>query len=88
MKITIDVPASELPASVVAQLPRPPVPGERFRVTVEPVEDRAAKLEALRRDIAEGIAEADRGEVEDAAEVFRELRARFTPARNEPACPT
>lgn len=78
MKITIDVPASELPASVVAQLPRPPVPGERFKLTVEPVEDRAAKLEALRRDIAEGIAEADRGECEplDVESLLAELHHR------------
>lgn len=65
MKLTVEVPASELPVAVASKLPGgQPLRGARYRITIEEVIDDAAKLAVLRADIAEGIADIDAGRVE------------------------
>lgn len=76
-KTTVEMRAEELPESLRALLPERPIPGTPYRVTIEPIEDREAKLAALRRDIDEGIADADAGRVVDGDVAFARLRARL-----------
>jgi len=47
---TVEVPASELPESIVSRFPERPPADARFAVTVEPAETDAEKLAALQRD--------------------------------------
>lgn len=78
MKLTVEVPASELPVAVASKLPGgKPLHGARYRITIEEVIDDAAKLAALRADIAEGIADIDAGRVEvfDVDEFLAEMHA-------------
>lgn len=49
---------------------------EGLRLLQERDELRRARLEELRREIARGVAQADRGELIDGEQVFRELRER------------
>ena len=49
---------------------------EGLRLLQERDELRRARLEELRREIARGVEQADRGELIDGEEVFRELRER------------
>lgn len=77
-KIThVDIPATEIPPTIARKIPGGPIPGMRYRVTIEEIEDNAAKLAALRATIAERLAQADAGEGIDADEVFAELHKRF-----------
>lgn len=54
-----------------------PLDGARYRITVEEVADDAAKLAALRADIAEGLADIEAGRVEafDLAQFLAEMSA-------------
>jgi antitoxin ParD1/3/4 len=45
--------------------------------------ERTARLEDLRKEIAVGIADSDRGDVFDGEEVIRELREEIRQAREE-----
>ena len=74
---TIELAASELPKCILDRFPEPPPADARFAITIESAEDEEAKLDALRRDIEEGLAASAAGRVVDAKEVFAELRARF-----------
>ncbi len=47
-----------------------------LRLLKEQDAEREARLEALRRDVGEGLAQLDRGEGRPGAEVFDRLRAR------------
>lgn len=77
-KITsADIPAAEVPPSIARKMPGGPIPGMRYRVTVEEIEDDAAKLAALRATIADRLAQSKAGEGIDADEVFADLRQRF-----------
>ena len=52
-------------------------PQERLELSewlVDSEESRRLRLEELRRDLAIGVAQADRGELRNGAEVFRKLR--------------
>ncbi|HYG85621.1 MAG TPA: type II toxin-antitoxin system ParD family antitoxin [Azospirillum sp.] len=77
-KITVEMRAEELPESIKARMKERPVPGMPYRVTVEPVDDREAKLEALRRDLMEGIEdlEAGRSRQFDVEEFLAEMHHR------------
>lgn len=64
VKVTVEVAGSELPAAVARAVPGGAIPGMRYRMTVveiEEVHDEAAKLTALRADIAEAIADYEAG---------------------------
>jgi hypothetical protein len=74
---TMEVPASELPESVLARFPERPALDARFTVTVEPAMSRDEKLAALRREIDMGLEELDAGRGIDGASVFAELKKRF-----------
>jgi predicted transcriptional regulator len=74
---TIELAGSELPQRILDRFPEPPPADARFIVTIEAAQDEAAKLDALRRDIEEGIADLDAGRVSDGEAVFARLRARF-----------
>ncbi|MFN3076966.1 MAG: hypothetical protein ABT940_08835 [Alphaproteobacteria bacterium] len=77
-RVTVDLPATDLPPTLVARLPTRPLPGARFRVTAEPIEDDASRLVALREDILAGIAELDAGDSQafDIEDILREAHAR------------
>ncbi len=84
MKLTVEVPASELPVAVANRLPGGrPLHGARYRITVEEVVDDSAKLAALRADIAEGLADVDAGRVEafDLAQFLAEMNAEADAAK-------
>ena len=49
---------------------------DALRLLQERDELRRARLEELRREIARGVEQADRGELIDSDQVFRELRQR------------
>lgn len=55
--------AEDLPDSITARMKQRPIPGMPYRVTIEPVEDEAEKLEALKRDILAGVADIEAGRV-------------------------
>ncbi|HYH23428.1 MAG TPA: hypothetical protein VD995_32835 [Azospirillum sp.] len=63
-KITVEMRVENLPESLRALLPER-IPGMPYRVTLEPVDDPEAKLAALRRDLDEGIADVESGQVEE-----------------------
>jgi hypothetical protein len=63
-KITVEMRAEDLPENLRALLPER-IPGMPYRVTLEPVEDREAKLAALRRDIDEGIRASEEGRTQE-----------------------
>ncbi len=75
--ITVELPASELPESVLARFDERPAATMRFTITVAPAMSREEKLEALRRDIDKGLEDLDGGRVVDGETVFAELRLRF-----------
>lgn len=79
-KITVQMRAEELPDSIKARLKETLIPGMPYRVTVEPVDDQAAKREALLRDLEEGIADLEAGRVVDGDTFFAELRAKYPDA--------
>lgn len=64
-KLTVEVAATELPPSAARMMPGGPIPGMRYRVTVEEVEDEVAKFAALRDDIAAGLTDLDAGRFDD-----------------------
>ena len=74
---SVELAASELPESLVARFRERPAANERFTVTVEQKLTEAEKLDVLRRDIAEGLADLDAGKISDADEVFHRLDALF-----------
>ncbi|HEY0836794.1 MAG TPA: hypothetical protein VGE72_22985 [Azospirillum sp.] len=77
-KVTAIIRAEELPKSVAAQFPKYPIPGTRYRVIAEPVDETdEEKLAWLRAAVAEGMAEADAGRLLDEDEVFSMLQAKF-----------
>jgi len=78
---TVEIPASELPPSIVAHFPKRPRRNARFAVTVESALTKAEKLAALRRDIAEGLADSAAGKVSDAETVFARLKKRLPNVR-------
>jgi antitoxin ParD1/3/4 len=56
---------------------------EALRLLQERDELRRARLEELRREIARGLEQADRGELIDGEQVFRELRQRNAEAAQQ-----
>ncbi len=74
---TVEFLGSELPESIASRFPQRPDGSARFVVTVEPEQTEEQKLDALRRDIQEGLDDSRAGRVVDGATVFAELRARF-----------
>jgi antitoxin ParD1/3/4 len=56
---------------------------EALRLLQERDELRRARLEELRREIARGLEQADRGELIDGEQVFRELRQRNAEAAKQ-----
>jgi len=78
--IIVEVPASELPESILARFRERPAGTTRFTVTVAPAMSREEKLEALRRDIDRGLDDLDGGRVVDGETVFSELKTRFPAA--------
>lgn len=74
-KLTANVPANHLPPELSRQFPGGrPIPGTRYRVTVEEM-DEAEKLATLRADLQAARDEMRAGLGIDAADVFAELRA-------------
>lgn len=74
-KLVVEVSAADLPAAISRQLPGGrAVPGGRYRVTVEDVDD-VAKLAALRADLNAGREQLRAGLGIDAETVFAELEA-------------
>src|SRR5437016_3781015 len=57
--------------------------GEALRLLQERDELQQARLEELRREIAEGVQQADRGELIDGGQVFEELRRRNAAAQRQ-----
>jgi len=78
---TMELPASELPASVVARFPKRPRPNARFAITVEPALSESQKLALLRRDIEDGLADSAAGRVSDGKAVIARLKKRLPNAR-------
>ena len=72
---TVEIPASELPESIVARFHQRPAATARFSVTVEPVETVPEKFEALRQHIQEGLDDMDAGRLIDGATAFATLKA-------------
>lgn len=56
---------------------------EGLRLMQEREEERAAAIQSIRQKIEQGIAAADRGELIDGAEVFRELERRAKARRRK-----
>jgi hypothetical protein len=77
---TVEVKASDLPESVISRFSRRPTAETRFALTVEPVLSEAERLEALRRDVQEGLDASAAGQVSDGDAVFARLRAKFPAA--------
>lgn len=70
------IPAEHLPPEFRAKLR--PIPGTRYRVTVEEIEETdAEKLEALRADLQKGRDQINAGLGVPAEKVFEELKKRF-----------
>ncbi len=63
-KVMLEIPADAVPPIAAERLPGGAVPGMRYRLTVEEIADEAAKLAALKADIAAGLADAASGRVE------------------------
>lgn len=81
-KITADLPASEVPPTLARQLPGGrPIPGMRYRVTLEEQDDEA-KIAALRTDLQAGRDQLRAGLGIDDETVIARLRAKY-PAKND-----
>lgn len=75
-RVTTTVRAESLPEEIRAKLRPRPIPGTRYRVTAEPVEDtEAEKLAALRAGLQKGLAEIDAGLGIEEDDAFRHLDA-------------
>src|SRR5712691_13542449 len=74
---TIEVSASELPKRILDRFPKRPPADARFAVTVEPAEDEAEKLAALKQDLQAGFDDIGAGRLSEGKEVFARLKARF-----------
>ncbi|HYD66966.1 hypothetical protein [Azospirillum sp.] len=82
-KVTAIVRAEDLPKAVAAQFPERPIPGTRYRLIAEPVEETdEEKLAALRADIQEGLDQLAAGFGIDGDEVFAMLEAKYPPPKN------
>lgn len=78
-KITADLSASEVPPKLARQLPGGrPIPGARYRVTLEEQDD-DAKLAALRADLQAGRDELRAGLGIDGREALAAIRAKYAP---------
>lgn len=77
---TVEVKASDLPESVISRFSHRPPAETRFALTVEPVLSEAERLEALRRDVQEGLDASAAGRVVDGDVVFARLREKFPAA--------
>lgn len=77
-RYTATVRAEALSAELIAAaLPQRPVPGTRYRVTLEPLEETDdEKREALRAVLTERRAQVAAGHVVDGEEMFARLRAK------------
>lgn len=76
IRATETVPAEHLPPEFRTKLR--PIPGTRYRVTAEQIEETdAEKLEALRADIARGLADVRAGRVHSHDDVFSTLKAQY-----------
>lgn len=81
-KLTAEVPASHIPPELASQFPGGrPIPGTRYRVTVEELDDEA-KLAALRADLQAGRDELRAGLGVDGETVIARLRAKY-PVKND-----
>lgn len=82
-KITADLTASEVPPKLAHQLPGGrPIPGVRYRVTLEDQPDDEAKLAALRADLQLGRDQLRAGLGIDGETVIARLRAKY-PVKND-----
>lgn len=77
--ITVELSAAELPESIASRFSERPPADARFAVTVEPVETEAEKLVALQHDLQAGLDDLAAGRVNEGADVFARLKARFNP---------
>lgn len=78
-KVTAIVRAEDLPKAVAAQFPEYPIPGTRYRLIAEPVDETdEEKLASLRADVRKGREQLAAGLGIDGDEVFAQLRARFS----------
>lgn len=81
-KFTADVPASHIPPELAHQFPGGrPIPGTRYRVTVEEQDDQA-KLATLRADFQEARDQLKAGLGMDGETVLAKLRAKY-PVQND-----
>jgi predicted transcriptional regulator len=77
-RTTATAPAGASPMEIRAGLHARPLPGTRYRMTVEPVEETdAGKAAALREHVMRGLAEADAGELVDEDAVFTDLQKKY-----------
>jgi predicted transcriptional regulator len=74
---TVELAGSELPETLAARFPKPPLASTRFSVTVAPVQTEAEKLAALRKDLQEGLDDVATGRVGELDEVFARLKSQF-----------
>ncbi|MBF0178063.1 MAG: hypothetical protein HQL63_14640 [Magnetococcales bacterium] len=74
---TLEFLASELPESIAQCFIHRPAANARFVVTIEPAQTEEEKLATLRRDIQEGVEDANAGRIIDGATIFAELKAKF-----------
>jgi hypothetical protein len=75
--ITVEMPASELPETVLVQFRERPAGDQRFTVTVEPALSREEKLAALRREIDLGLDDLGSDRMIDGQTIFAELKTRY-----------
>lgn len=77
-KVTATIRAEDLPKSLAAKLSKRPIPGTRYRVTAEPVEEtEKEKLASLRADLQEGIDALDAGHWEDGEAVLARFKEKY-----------
>ncbi|HYH20225.1 MAG TPA: hypothetical protein VD995_16570 [Azospirillum sp.] len=77
-KMTATVRGEEIPRSLAVRLPEHPIPGMRYRMTLEPVEETdEEKLASLRADLQEGRDAIRAGRVVPADTVFARLLAQY-----------
>jgi hypothetical protein len=74
---TVVLPVSELPESILCRFPHRPPADTRVAVTIEPAENEAEALAALRRDLCAALGDIAAGRVQNGADVFARLKARF-----------
>lgn len=83
-RATVTVPAHHLPEEARAALPQRPIPGTRYRVTVEEIEETdEEKRDALRRVLQERRESVAAGNAVDGEEMFARLRAKHFPHTHE-----